>query len=153
MSKLQNAYNSLWDAIDNWPYFDGVFKRTYRFNDDDSPEINPKIVQLPALAIFPDPAASKMVLNKSYEHGFKLVLMYFTPTWNLQNPLTYWEELHKAAWQSDGGGGTPYVKNVTGYYPENETQFDLDRIMLDGGKAILSALRMTLRVRFNPQGS
>lgn len=153
MAVLQDAYDSLWDAIDNWAYFSGVFKRTYRFDGDDSPEINPKQAQLPALAIYPDPGTSRMALNRAHEHKFQLLLMIFTPTWNLENPFTYWQEIHKAAWQSDGGGGVPYVKNVTGFYPENDSQVDFDRIILDGGKATLTTLRLTLKVRFNPQGS
>jgi hypothetical protein len=148
---LTDARNALWDAIDNWPSFADVFKRSYKFDGDDSPEINPVLAQCPAIAVYPDPGTSKEVLNKIYEHSYHLLILLFTPTWSLTLPDQLWQELIKAAWKSDGGSGVPYVKAATGFYPENNFTVEQDRIFLKDGKATLTTLRLTLKVRFNPQ--
>ena len=155
MPILTDARNSLWDAIDNWPAFSGVFKRKYKFNGDDSPELNPNADQLPAIAIYPDPGVSRMVLNRAHQHDYRLLILVFTATWNLTKPDEYWQEIVKAAWQSAGDVGTPYVKLATGFYPQNDFTVDYDRIMLAGNppkKATLTTIGLSLQVRFDPQG-
>lgn len=149
---LTTARNSLWDAIENWPALEGVFKRQYKFDGDDSPEVNPNASQLPAIMIYPDPGFARMVLNRAHEQDYKLLVMTFTSTWNLIKPDEYWQEIVKAAWKSDGDTGTPYVKLATGFYPRNNFTVDFDRITLDGRKATLTTIGLTLQVRFDPQG-
>lgn len=160
MPILTDARNALWDAIENWPALQSggspIWKRSFKFDGDDSPEINPNASQLPAIAIYPEPGFAKMVLNKVQEQNYKLIVMLFTSTWNLSDPDTYWEEIVKAAWQSDGGGGTPYIKLATGFHPKTEITVDQHRIKVDPEgkptKATLTLIGLTLQVRFNPQG-
>ena len=152
MPILTDARNALWSAIEDWLPLSGVFKRYYKFDGDDSPELNPTADQLPAIAIYPDPGVSVMKLNRAHQHNYKLLVLLFTATWNLETPDTYWEEIVKAAWQSGGGGPAPYVKLTTGFYPETEISVDQDRILLDGVKATLTTIGLTLTVRYDPQG-
>lgn len=155
---LTTARESVWDAIENWSGLqdaggNSVFQRMYKFDEDDSPEVNPRpgAGELPAIAVFPDPGMTVQVKNRDYEHGYRLLALIFTETWNLTTSDLYWEQLIKALWQS-AAGGVPYVKAAVGLYPKNDVTIDVDRIKLDGKKALLTTVGFTLPVRFDPQG-
>lgn len=157
-SILKSARNAVWDAVDNWSAFDGVFNQTYRFDEDaevdpenPQPLVNPTPDEIPALAIYPDPSNGKMVTNKQHEIPYKLIALMWTNTWYLDTSDYYSIEFYKSLWQSDGGTGTPYVKAVTKFWPMNEFSISQRRIWVDETKATLTRIGVTLRVRFDPQ--
>lgn len=159
-----DARNSCWDAVLNWPALQvsgvSVFKRKYKFDDDESPEVNPTVEQLPAIALFPTPGDSVAadVLNRVHQFDYRLTFMLFTKTWNLTTHDTYWQAVMKALFQSADSAtpGVPYVKAATGFDPRETFKISTYRIMLSGAagvktKALLSMIGFTLRVRFDPR--
>lgn len=154
-----DARNACWDAVLNWSALqeggESVFKRKYKFDDDDSPEVNPVANQLPAIALFPSPGDSLAndVKNRLHEFEYRLSWMVFTKTWNLTTHDTYWQQIMKAMFQSvsDVTPGVTYIKAATGFDPRETFQISTDRIMLDKTKALLTTIGFTLRVRFDPR--
>lgn len=159
-----DARNSCWDAVLNWPALkvggESIFRRKYRFDDDESPEVNPTVEQLPALALFPTPGDSvaQDVLNRVHQFDYRLTFILFTSTWNLETHDTYWQSVMRALFQSADSAtpGVPYVKAATGFDPREAFQIATDKIMLTSTagaktKALLSTISFTLRVRFDPR--
>lgn len=155
-ARQTDARNAVWTAINNWSalQFSGtsLFRRFYQFDGDDQPELNPTKDELPAIAIWPDPSRGDMVLNKTTEHPYPLAIMFWTATWKLDTAETYVEGILDALWQSIHPDQTvAEVKRVTGFWPMNEFRVDYYRTKLKNTKAILTILRVTLRLRFDPQ--
>lgn len=157
MSRQANARNAVWSAIEAWAPLNAggasVFARLYKFDDDDGPEINPDETLLPAIAIWPDPSAGDIVLNKTHEHPYPLAVLIWTHSWKLETAEQYVEDVLNAIWRAKAGGNTvEEVRRVTGFPPMNPFRVNYYRQKLQNAKAILTVLRVTLRLRFNPQG-
>ena len=150
------ARDACWDAVLNWSALQAggmsIFKRKYRFSDDDSPEVNPTKEQLPAIALFPTPGESLAndVLNRVHQFDYKLTFMVFSETWNLETHDDYWQQIIKALFQS-ALADVPYVKAATGFYPREAFAIGVERIKLKETKALLTTISFMLRIRFDPR--
>lgn len=152
---LKDARESVWDAILNWAELDGVWKRKYRHDEsggDDSPEIDPKPAQLPAIRIVPDASPVDAVLNRESEIQYSINIWIYGEKWYLPTLEGYVLEIIKSVFRpSTGTPATDYVKAATGYHPLNKFSiFPPAFIKRKDAKITRAGLRITLRVRFDP---
>lgn len=161
MAALTDARNAIWDAVDNWSGLQSggssVFKRTYRFDGDDSPEISPHPDQLPALAVEYADSTVFEAKNRTWEYDAGFRFLFWTTSWNLVNCELYELELIKALFQSSANG-TAYIVAATGFLPQNRFEIERTRVKISspkGGqevKAMETRIKFRLRVRFNALG-
>ncbi len=155
MPALTDARLAIWDAVENWAGLQSggvsVFKRLYKFDGDDSPEISPHPDQLPALLVDrPDDGVSEEK-NRIWEWNAGFKFLMWTTSWNLANPELYEIELIKALFQS-AANGTPYIVAATGFLPQNNFSIKHTRVKIDDTKVIEMEMLFRLRVRFNALG-
>lgn len=152
---LTRARRSVWEALDHWPALEGVFKKTWRFEDGGAPAVDPvpSFGDLPALALEPAPAhPMEWTAHQFQQIVYRVEAILWTRHWSLPEGERLWEEIVKAVHQSAPVGGLPYIATGTGQGGVELGPLKVERRRLerDGPPCVRWTWTMGLMVRWNP---
>lgn len=125
---------SVWEAIDQWPALNGVFRAKYR---GDAPPDNGTPIEaftlrdaptsqneLPAIAIAPATSEFDWILNQMGQNTYALAITIWTDGWTWPESERLWEETARAIFQSRPSPDSrvtyvsrPVSEGGTGHYP------------------------------------
>lgn len=96
---------SLWDAIENWPAFDGVWKQVWKFESVGAmreQDLVPSRGRLPAVAIVPASAESGWVTNQEQAINYAVEIVIYTDRVDIRRGELLWQEMVRCLWQTPG---------------------------------------------------
>lgn len=155
---LADCRNAIWNAIDNWPALADAFAMKLRFDaDDGDPEDGqPSISDFPAIAVGDVSVATKTVMTQTQEWAATFSILVWTQGWNYSRANALIDPIIAALYKSKPDGeSVSYIKSATGFHLDSPPQLTQQPVTLqdadDGGtKAILTTLKVTLKIHRNP---
>lgn len=152
---LTKARRAVWDAIDHWAELEGVFRRTWRF-EESGPNplgLTPTMGDLPALALFPaESPPSEWLLNQVQVFPYTLEARLWTGRWSLPAGEWLWEEIVRAIYQAAPPGASTYLFAGTGHHDVLLGPVQVRAVSLEEGGPLccLWQWRIGLKIRWNP---
>lgn len=141
---------SLWDAIENWPAFNDVFKQMWKFESVGAmreQDITPSRGKLPALAIVPSSGESGWVTNQEQEITYSVEIVIYTDRIDVRRGELLWQEMVRCFWQSAPSGTTrTYIAAAT-----NDVMTASGPTATEIGEITAWRWPVTLKLHWNPR--
>jgi len=106
MAILTTARQAVWNAIDNWPALDGVFREKLRFEPNATGKLSgmdfeePSGANFPGIGIFPSVVNPVWLGNQVQFRPYSLTITIWTQGWNsIKQSEQLWEDVLNAIYK------------------------------------------------------